>query len=180
MNQHGGVILIEEVEHQINLPKVIRITGVIEYINYYLNLCLICDNNCRLLINIEIVDLHVHFLGNTVTIIGELKVENSQLLLYNYRQLLSQSSFPSFSNESSTDNPPPTSDNDSQFILNYIISHSPTIKLLYAQIVVNTTQIVNMDTYHTVIKKRREFLTQQEQLFLQLINNNDNAENNGT
>ena len=175
MNQHGEVILIEEAEQQINLPKVIRITGVVEYINYHLNLCLICDNNSRLLINIEIVDLHAHSLGNIVTIIGELKEESSRLVLYNYKQLLSQSSFPSFSNESSTDNPS-TSDADSRFILSHIASHNQTIKLLYAQIVVNTTQLVNMDTYRAVIKKRREFLIQQEQM----INNNDNAENNGT
>ena len=160
MNQHGEVILIEEAEQQINLPKVIRITGVVEYINYHLNLCLICDNNSRLLINIEIVDLHAHSLGNIVTIIGELKEESSQLILYNYKQLLLQSPF---SNESSIYNPTTNVTSDSQFLIEYL-SHKPTIKILYAQIVVNTTQLVNMDTYHTVIKKRREFLLQQEQM----------------
>ena len=175
MNQHGEVILIEEIDHQIDLPKVIRITGVIEYINYHLNLCLIFDSNARLLINIEIVDIHAHSLGNIVTIIGELKEESSQLILYNYKQWLSQSPLPSSTNESSTDNP--TLDNDSQFILNYIISHSPTIKLLYAQIVANTTQVVNMNTYHTIIKKRKEFLIQQEQM---INNSNTNKSNNKT
>ena len=163
MNQHGEVILIEEIEYQINLPKFIRITGVLEYINYHLNLCLICGNNARVLINIEIVDLHAHSLGSFITIIGELKEENSQLLLYNYKQLLLQSSFPSFSNELSTDYSAINLTSDSQFIIEYL-SHNQTIKLLHAQIVVNTTQVVNMDTSHTVIKKRREFLLQQEQM----------------
>ena len=174
MNQHGDIILIEEAEQQINLPKVIRITGVVEYINYHLNLCLICDNNSRLLIDIEIVDLLAHSLGNIVTIIGELKEESSQLILYNYNQLLLQSPF---SNESSIYNPTTNVTSDSQHILNYILSNNPTIKILYAQIVVNTTQVVNMDTYHTVIKKRREFLLQQEQM---IINSNTHTSNNNS